>query len=293
MTKCRPLTEEKWLASRAPYELLHYLQQHRRITKVAGGRRRLRLFCVACCRSVWDALDERSRQVIEVSERFADGQARKTELAVASEGAVQAERVAGQTLQEAIRAGDDPPRAEFRLWESSTVAARWTVGMSVSIQVVDIVHMAAQNIRYLLVAEGVTSPQAAAAQQREGSLQADLVRCIFGNPFRPVAADMAWLAWNGGTMPRLARAIYDGRAFGRLPVLADALEEAGCAERAFLEHCRSLGPHARGCWVVDALLGKASATCAPPDARAVSRDDGPDSPTPADGTPRLRLYRPE
>ena len=67
----------------------------------------------------------------------------------------------------------------------------------------------------------------------------------------------AWLAWNGGTVPRIAQAIYAERAFDRLPVLADALEDAGCANADVLAHCRSGGEHVRGCWVIDLLLGKA------------------------------------
>jgi hypothetical protein len=55
---------------------------------------------------------------------------------------------------------------------------------------------------------------------------------------------------------KLSRAIYDDRAFDRLPVLADALEDAGCTDRTILAHCRSGGEHVRGCWVVDLLLGK-------------------------------------
>jgi hypothetical protein len=79
---------------------------------------------------------------------------------------------------------------------------------------------------------------------------------IFGNPFRPVPIDPAWLRWQGGTVVNLAHAIYDARQFENLPVLADALEEAGCANADILAHCHSDGPHVRGCWVVDALLGK-------------------------------------
>jgi hypothetical protein len=81
-----------------------------------------------------------------------------------------------------------------------------------------------------------------------------LLRCLFGNPFRPVTADPAWLAWNGGTLGRLARALYDEHAFDRLPILADALEDAGCADADLLAHARGPGPHARACWVVDLLL---------------------------------------
>jgi hypothetical protein len=55
---------------------------------------------------------------------------------------------------------------------------------------------------------------------------------------------------------KIARAIYDGRAFERMPILADALEDAGCGDADILRHCREPGEHVRGCWVVDLLLGK-------------------------------------
>jgi hypothetical protein len=90
----------------------------------------------------------------------------------------------------------------------------------------------------------------------EAKGQAALVRDIFGNPFRPVAVRAAWLGWNDGTIRETAQAIYDARAFDRLALLADALEEAGCADAAILSHCRSGGEHVRGCWVVDLMLGK-------------------------------------
>jgi hypothetical protein len=83
-----------------------------------------------------------------------------------------------------------------------------------------------------------------------------LVLDVFGNPFRPVWAERAWLGWGRGTVPALARSIYDERAFDRMPVLADALEDAGCANSEVLAHCRGEGPHVRGCWVVDLLLGR-------------------------------------
>jgi hypothetical protein len=66
----------------------------------------------------------------------------------------------------------------------------------------------------------------------------------------------AWLAWNGGTVVNLAQAIYEECAFDHLPILADALEEAGCADSSVLDHCRLPGLHVRGCWVVDLLLDK-------------------------------------
>jgi hypothetical protein len=76
-------------------------------------------------------------------------------------------------------------------------------------------------------------------------------------PPPPPSLDPLWLAWEGGTVPKLARAIYDGRRFEDLPVLADALQEAGCGDAELLGHLRRPGPHARGCWPVDLLLGKA------------------------------------
>ena len=81
-----------------------------------------------------------------------------------------------------------------------------------------------------------------------------MIRDIFGNPFRPVAADPAWLT---STVVALARGIYDDRAFDRMPILADALQDAGCDNDDVLGHCRGPGPHVRGCWVVDLVLGKA------------------------------------
>jgi hypothetical protein len=83
---------------------------------------------------------------------------------------------------------------------------------------------------------------------------ADFVRDIFGNPFRPVAVDPGWLT---STVVALARGIYDDRAFERMPILADALEDSGCDHADVLAHCRGAeATHVRGCWVVDLLLGK-------------------------------------
>ena len=89
----------------------------------------------------------------------------------------------------------------------------------------------------------------------ERRLQCGFVRDIF-NPFRPVAIDRAWLTWNDGTVVKLAESIYDERAFDRMPILADALEEASCTNADILAHCRQPREHVRGCWVVDLLLGK-------------------------------------
>jgi hypothetical protein len=86
--------------------------------------------------------------------------------------------------------------------------------------------------------------------------QAAMLHDLFGNPFRPVVVPASWLAWEGGTIGHLAQAVYDERSFDRLPILADALEEAGCADGRLLHHLHNGGEHFRGCWALDALLGK-------------------------------------
>jgi hypothetical protein len=83
-----------------------------------------------------------------------------------------------------------------------------------------------------------------------------VLRELVGNPFRPVSVDPSWLVWHDGTILKVTQGIYDDRAFDRLPILADALEDAGCDNADVLAHCRGPGPHVRGCWVVDLLLGK-------------------------------------
>src|SRR5262249_11257141 len=102
-------------------------------------------------------------------------------------------------------------------------------------------------------AGGTEGPAWLAARAR----QADLLREIFGNPHRPVTVNPAWLAWNGGAVLKVARAIYDGSKLEDLPVLADALEEAGCTDAEILAHCRRKGGHVRGCWVLDLFRGEA------------------------------------
>jgi hypothetical protein len=80
-----------------------------------------------------------------------------------------------------------------------------------------------------------------------------LILCVLGNPFRSVKFPSHRLT---PTVKQLADTIYTDRAFDRLPILADALEEAGCTDAAIVGHCRGPGPHVRGCWVVDLILGK-------------------------------------
>jgi hypothetical protein len=90
-------------------------------------------------------------------------------------------------------------------------------------------------------------------EEDERRIQCDLLRDIFINPFHAVAFDTFWQT---PQVVALADSIYGGRAFDQLLRLAEALEEAGCTNADILAHCRAPGPHVRGCWVVDLLLGK-------------------------------------
>ncbi len=83
------------------------------------------------------------------------------------------------------------------------------------------------------------------------------MRDIIGDPFlaKPTV-DPSWLSWNDEAIPKLAKTIYECRHFGLMPILGDALEEAGAIDEGILRHCRSEADHVRGCWVIDALLGK-------------------------------------
>lgn len=108
-------------------------------------------------------------------------------------------------------------------------------------------------------AKGVqaSDPQATeinrAAWHAERGFQCRLVRDIFGNPFRSVMCSPEWLT---STVVAMAAQMYESRDFSALPILADALQDAGCEAADILNHCRGEGPHVRGCWVVDLVLGK-------------------------------------
>jgi hypothetical protein len=94
------------------------------------------------------------------------------------------------------------------------------------------------------------------AYTEERQLQATYLRDLFANPYQVTHLDRDWLQWNGGSVVQLTRSIFGERKLDCLPILADALEDAGCDNAEILSHCRSPGPHVRGCWAVDLILGK-------------------------------------
>jgi hypothetical protein len=201
-----------------------------------ASERKLRLFAAACCRRIWDGIPELcSRPAVEISESYADGRANDKELEAAF---LAADRAHSTTL----------------LHES------WSTRLFR-----DAARLAAHpEIRGL--ADGTATAAAMAAAGRgedfwrksasEQAHQCILLRDIFGNPFRSVALAFSWLSWHDGLLVSMAQQMYDSRDFADLPVLADALEEAGCTNQDILGHCRSGGVHVRGCWVVDLVLGK-------------------------------------
>ncbi len=177
-----------------------------------------------------------------MSERFADGLASVADLKAAQRRTRGCERET--CWPEAVRAAVSTSFAAANEVRSVVLAphAHWWI--------------------HLAFDDGDTAPSWSASANRVAEEQeigqAALLRDLVGPlPFRPLPqVRPGWLAWEGGTVPKLATAVYEERAFDRLPVMADALEEAGCAEAELLAHLRGPGPHARGCWALDLLLGK-------------------------------------
>jgi hypothetical protein len=87
-----------------------------------------------------------------------------------------------------------------------------------------------------------------ATKRSEHAIQYELLREVVGNPFRHAPFDAGWRT---ETVRLLSDGIHADQAFDRLPILADALEEAGCDNAEMLAHCRGPGPHVRGCWALD------------------------------------------
>jgi hypothetical protein len=243
------MDEATWLTCIDPLPMLNYLEG-----KVS--ERKLRLFVCACCRRLWHLLDDQgSRGVVEVAERRADGEASNAEIFA---GMKQANAGHIQAIAAMMSSGSRD-QTDFR----AKTAVLYTLQPNTA---------SAARITSRCAAESLASPRgglddpsvcSAPALAAEKQAQAALLRDLFGNPFRPFSVNPAWLVWEGGTLLRLARAAYEERSLpegalgpARLAILADALQEAGRPNRDLLSHCLSPGPHVRGCWALDALLGK-------------------------------------
>jgi hypothetical protein len=220
------MNSNEWLTCREPNQMLVFLLE-------LGGRqetRKFHLFACGSCRLSWHLLvDERSRRAVEVAERQADGRAGIEEV---REAHAQALRVLAHFGQRSARG---------RLAMAATRLLSPGIGYA---------GIAARIANSIL--ESSRSPQ----REALAAAQSDLIRDLFGNPFQPGAFDPDWLS---PTVVELSRDIYDHRDYEKMPFLGDALEEAGCANPRILEHCRAGPVHARGCWVLDALTGRAGA----------------------------------
>lgn len=258
------MTEAEWMACVDPPPMLEYLVGR-------AGDRKFRLFAVECCRRVQEHIsDPRCRQALAILEENVgtDRYAPCFELAASNARAVWHERHY-RVLASSV--GDDLARRAAAtstgtltgLTDDATARAATAKAESDPIvRAASAVWVAAgagsptENEDFASYRAEIAAEHAARACGNEGIEklhQVRLLRDIFGNPFLPVPVDPRWLTETTAT---LATGIYADRAFDRMPILADALEEAGCDNRDMLDHCRGDGPHVRGCWVVDLLLGK-------------------------------------
>ncbi|MDB5310208.1 MAG: hypothetical protein JWO38_4410 [Gemmataceae bacterium] len=220
------MTDGEWLAATEPAPMLEYLRGK-------ASDRKLRLFAVACCRRIWHLLrHDWSKEAVDVAEMNEDG---LVDALVVEGRADQAEQAIGRV---ALRSQVD---------EYAATAAAWAVAFDPDRR--------CRAFEPAAVAAGMAAGPGdwTLGRDREFTRQCGVLRCLFGNPFRPVVLARSWLT---PTVVSLAEVIYEGRAFDRLPILADALQDAGCDNEDVLGHCRGPGPHARGCFVVDLLLGK-------------------------------------
>jgi hypothetical protein len=223
------MTEAEWLEGADPKAMLEYL-----ILAGMASRRKQLLFGCACWRRVWHLLPHGpAREVVAAAERSVDGLADTEGLRLLKREVFQAAEEARSSPSFGAR------RAEVLeglvMWcleRPGTVAFAIDGGQNAA-------HWAGQW-----------------AVAAESKAQCDLLREVFGNPFRPVSVEPAWRRWNDGAVVKMAQAIHEECRFADLPILADALEEAGCDRADMVQHCRTGGPHVHGCWLLDLLLEK-------------------------------------
>ena len=233
------MEEKEWLECGIPKTMLDYVQGRL-------DQRKQRLLACVCVRSVWHNLrDERFRALVELSEDYADGRATAEQLDLTARHLFE---VASRT--NFLLVLTEPP--------VSAMAAAMSVGnRNISMCLEGALKnslLSAAPCILMPAHEGPSQPDAEAQLAHSRHL-ADLFRDIVGNPFHPISLHPDWLAWNGGTVGQLAETIYVERRYQELPVLADALEEAGCDEPEILDHLRGPGVHARGCWALDLARG--------------------------------------
>ena len=234
------MTPEQWRTSIDPVAMLDFALPHL-------SDRKLRLFLVACCRRRWESLEPALREAVETSERFADGRAADAErghavvLAREVHDRIQWNRgtSAAADLASGVWIACDRPADLRRTMVARPPRAWATRGLDALAHATE---------------AGLGETGHAVAVARERAAFANLLRCIVGNPDEYFVLDPRWRT---SAAIGLAEGIDIDRAFDRLPILADALEEAGCDDGHVLGHCRDDDEHARGCWVIDMLRDRA------------------------------------
>jgi hypothetical protein len=236
------MTEDEWNAGNEVEKMLAFLEGK-------ANPRKLRLFAVACCRRAWDLFldDDLSRRAVEVAERYADGLATDEEVIDVADQMHYGAPGHLQAACHAINSNFDYGYSDVGL------AVKFPYGIQSAVSCA----MEANG------GYGYSPARSLDEIIAEEACQCRLLRDLFGNPFHArLASESSWLTWNHGIIKRLAEATYEERELPsghldnvRLAVLADALEEAG-AEAGLLGHLRSPGPHYRGCFALDAVLGR-------------------------------------
>ncbi len=225
------MTEDDWLHSTDPRVMLENLDG-------SASARKVRLFFCAWAREVWHAVkDERSKEAVLAAEKFADD-------ALALAGLIEAYSGAQQVWR-GVRADYGGRHGKRLKSRRGTGAVKRAAGVA---------RDAANpflNVRTALLAIGWGEKAARKVRLCE------ILRDLFLNPFvQPPLVEPGWLTWQNATVVGIAKTVYEEGRFDELPVLGDALEDAGCQNVEMLSHCRGPGPHARGCRVVDLILGK-------------------------------------
>jgi hypothetical protein len=245
------VSEDDWTTCTDPQLMLMLLRSRR-----AATDRKLRLFACACCRRIWDRFPHQlNRDLVAAVEDHPDGRFEDADIYNAG--------VASSSVEHELRGVPAYWVAKYlgrgfykmTAFESAALVAC----KAMSVDDPEYGHRVGDALfwsvpRGAAEARDVSLPEPVPAAARvEATAQAGLLREVSGNPFRPVAFEGEWRT---EAVVGLARGMYETRDFGPMPVLADALEDAGCADADILAHCREGGPHVRGCWVVDAVLGK-------------------------------------
>lgn len=258
------MSETEWLECSDPDRMLVSLVTREacdRLTVLHPLERKIRLYAVACCRRIWELLPhEASRQAVELAERFADAdpcdhwqpdpeaayQAALSRVDASADWGLSraAAAAAGTLVRRSRRFGEYRGFVDY----TSTAPIQPEEVFGYALAVAKRCRAAAS------LAGSAAFDQAAHASEQAG--QVECLRCLMGNPVRRAVLVSAWLEWHGGVVRALVDQIGEGWQCGLLPILGDALEDAGCTDTSILSHLRSPGPHVRGCWALDLLCGR-------------------------------------